>query len=45
MGIRGEAKPLEYYLELNYPVTLHRAEEGGFAAEIEDLQEDVKWER
>ena len=38
MRIRGEAKPLEYYLELNYPVTLHRAEEGGFAAEIEDLQ-------
>jgi len=38
LRIRGEAKPLEYYLELNYPVTLYRAEEGGFAAEIEDLQ-------
>lgn len=37
MRTRGEAKPLEYYLELNYPVTLYRAEEGGFAAEIEDL--------
>jgi len=38
LRIREEAKPLEYYLELNYPVTLYRAEEGGFAAEIEDLQ-------
>lgn len=38
MKILGEAKPLEYYLGKNYPVTLHRAEEGGFAAEIEDLQ-------
>jgi antitoxin HicB len=37
LGIRREVKPLEYYLELNYPVTLYRAEEGGFAAEIEDL--------
>jgi predicted RNase H-like HicB family nuclease len=32
-----ENKPLGYYLELNYPITLYRAEEGGFAAEIEDL--------
>ena len=38
MRIRGDAKRLEYYLGLNYPVTLYRAEEGGFAAEIEDLQ-------
>lgn len=37
MGIRRESKPLEYYLELNYPITLYRAEEGGFVAEIEDL--------
>jgi predicted RNase H-like HicB family nuclease len=32
-----ERKPLKYYLELNYPVTLHPAPEGGFVAEIEDL--------
>ena len=32
-----EAKPLEYYLELNYPITIYRAEEGGFVAENEDL--------
>jgi antitoxin HicB len=32
-----EIKPVEYYLELNYPVTIYRAEEGGFVAEIEDL--------
>ncbi len=34
---RSEIKSLEYYLKLNYPVTLHYAEEGGFVAEIEDL--------
>lgn len=32
-----EARPLEYYLELNYPITVYRAEEGGYVAEIEDL--------
>ena len=32
-----EIKPVEYYLELNYPITIYRAEEGGFVAEIEDL--------
>jgi len=32
-----EIKPVEYYLELNYPVTLYQAEEGGYVAEIEDL--------
>ncbi|MFC1937585.1 toxin-antitoxin system HicB family antitoxin [Chloroflexota bacterium] len=37
MEIKGGTKPLEYYLGLNYPVTLYHAEEGGFAAEIEDL--------
>ena len=37
MRTRRENKPLGYYLELNYPITLYRAEEGGFAAEIEDL--------
>jgi antitoxin HicB len=30
-------KPIEYYLNLNYPVTLYHAEEGGYVAEIEDL--------
>ena len=32
-----EIKPIEYYLDLNYPVTLYYAEEGGYVAELEDL--------
>ena len=32
-----ERKPLEYYFNLKYPVTIHVAPEGGFVAEIEDL--------
>ena len=32
-----ERKPLEYYLGLKYPVTLHTSPEGGYAVEIEDL--------
>jgi len=32
-----EIKPVEYYLELNYPITLYEAEGGGYVAEIEDL--------
>lgn len=32
-----ERKPLEYYLNLKYPITIHVAPEGGFVAEIEDL--------
>lgn len=32
-----ETRPLEYYRELNYPITVYRAEEGGYVAEIEDL--------
>ncbi len=32
-----ERKPLEYYLGLQYPVTLHPSQEGGYAVEIEDL--------
>jgi antitoxin HicB len=32
-----DRKPLEYYLNLKYPITLHKAPEGGFVAEIEDL--------
>ncbi len=30
-------KPLEYYLELEYPVTFYPSPEGGYAVEIEDL--------
>jgi len=30
-------KPVEYYLELNYPITIYRAEEGGYVAAFEDL--------
>ncbi len=32
-----ERKPLEYYLSLKYPVTIHIEPTGGFVAEIEDL--------
>jgi len=32
-----ERKPLEYYLNLKYPVTIIPDESGGFAAEIADL--------
>jgi predicted RNase H-like HicB family nuclease len=30
-------KPLEYYLDLRYSVTLHPDIEGGYVAEIKDL--------
>lgn len=32
-----EIKPIEYYIDLNYPITIYRAEEGGYVAELEDL--------
>lgn len=32
-----EVKPIEFYLGLNYPITIYRDEKGGFVAEIEDL--------
>ncbi len=32
-----ERKPLEYYLGLDYTITLHASPEGGYAVEIEDL--------
>src|SRR4030042_169962 len=32
-----ERKPLEYYLNLKYPVTLEASAEGGYFIEIEDL--------
>jgi predicted RNase H-like HicB family nuclease len=37
MEINQKRKPLQYYLELKYPVKLIPAEEGGFAVQIEDL--------
>lgn len=37
MKVSKEIKPIEYYLELNYPITIYRAEEGGYVAEIENL--------
>jgi antitoxin HicB len=33
----AERKPLEYYLNQKYPVTLEEAPEGGYFIEIEDL--------
>lgn len=32
-----EKQPLEYYLNLPYPVTLYPASEGGYVAQIKDL--------
>ncbi|ACK73800.1 protein of unknown function UPF0150 (plasmid) [Gloeothece citriformis PCC 7424] len=32
-----ELHPLEYYLELQYPITLYKDSEGGYVAEIKDL--------
>jgi len=32
-----ENKTVRYFLELDYPITIYRAEEGGYVAEIEDL--------
>jgi antitoxin HicB len=37
METKTERNPLEYYIGLKYPVTLHPAPEGGYAVEIEDL--------
>ncbi len=37
MTTSTERKPLEYYLNLKYPVTLEAAPEGGYVVEIEDL--------
>jgi antitoxin HicB len=30
-------KPLEFYLELKYAITLYRDDEGGYVSEIKDL--------
>ena len=37
METSNKRKPLKYYLDLHYPVTLIPAEEGGYAVQIEDL--------
>src|SRR5271157_262443 len=37
METSNKRKPLQYYFDLHYPVTLIPAEEGGYAVEIEDL--------
>jgi antitoxin HicB len=34
---KTERKPLEFYLEQKYPVTLYPDDDGGFVAEIKDL--------
>lgn len=37
MTTSTQRKPLEYYLNLKYPVTIEEAPEGGYFAQIEDL--------
>jgi antitoxin HicB len=37
MTTSTERKPLEYYLDLKYPVTIEEAPEGGYFIQIEDL--------
>jgi antitoxin HicB len=37
MNRSKERKPVGYYLEAEYPVTVYAAPEGGYVAEIEDL--------
>lgn len=32
-----EIRPVDYYLGLYYPITIYRADEGGYVAEVEDL--------
>jgi antitoxin HicB len=36
-AIKFQPKPLEYYLNLDYPVTVYPDSEGGFVAEIKEL--------
>jgi antitoxin HicB len=38
MTTTTDRKPLEYYLNLKYPVTFEAAPEGGYFVQIEDLQ-------
>ena len=37
MKRRDNRISINYYLQLEYPITIYRAEEGGYVAEIEDL--------
>ena len=37
MKTQRETRSVEYYLQLNYPITVYRDEEGGYVAELEDL--------
>ena len=37
MGAETEKQPLQYYIDLEYPVTLYPSPEGGYAVEIKDL--------
>jgi hypothetical protein len=41
MKTQTERRPLEYYLDSGYPITLEVAPEGGYFVEIEDLSPDV----
>jgi antitoxin HicB len=36
-AIKTQSQPLDYYLSLDYPVTVYPNAEGGFVAEIKDL--------
>jgi antitoxin HicB len=36
-AIKRQPQPLDYYLSLDYPVTVYPDAEGGFVAEIKDL--------
>jgi antitoxin HicB len=36
-AIKTQSQPLDYYLSLDYPVTVYPDAEGGFVAEIKDL--------
>jgi antitoxin HicB len=35
--VKLEREPIEYYLNLSYPITIHVDPEGGYVSEIEDL--------
>lgn len=37
MKITRKTRPIENYLEANYPVTVYRNQTGGYVAEVEDL--------
>lgn len=37
MRVVEQSRDLKCYLDLDYPITIYRAEEGGYVAEVEDL--------